>query len=180
MKNQNIGRTNFRYTLNHLDFECLFFIDIKPFELVMGCLHQNFAIFLDVEQGFSIKPFIKPKSTFIKLVKALNTLDDSDHKFVPHEFFDEFNQHIPNRANPHTPVTPSDIIKYYSNIEEEDKIHFCGWLDNNIQNNKVSEKNLIKTRRFMGQQVYEFAKRRNQSTRWTPDPSQAVELFLPE
>ena len=51
---------------------------------------------------------------------------------------------------------------------------------NNFRGNKVSEDNLDKTRRLMGQKVYEFSKRRNQSTRWTHDPAMAVELYLPE
>lgn len=52
MRAQNIERTKFRYEHNHLTFECMFFIDLQPFELVMGFIGHNFTIFLDVRPGF--------------------------------------------------------------------------------------------------------------------------------
>lgn len=180
MKQQDIGRYKFHYELNHLTFDCLFFIDIEPFELVMGCLGHNFAVFNEIKQGFEISPFIEPKSTFFDLLNALKTTDASFNRFDPVDFFKQFNEKIPEHANPRNIVKPSDVVRYYSDIEESDKIHFCGWLDNNIRKNKVSDSNLEKTRHLMGQQVYEFAKRRNQSTKWTHDQSMAVDLYLPD
>lgn len=179
MRSQDIGRTKFRYQHNHLTFDCLFFIDVEPFELVMGCIGRNFAIFLEIEKGFNIQPFIEPKSTFFDLLNALKTDKKSDNKFNPFEFFEEFNKQIPDSTKPSNTVKPKDIVKYVSNIEESDRIYFCGWLNNNLQKNQVSEKNLEKTKWFMGQRVYEFAKRRNQSTKWTDDESKARELFFP-
>lgn len=179
MRQQDIGRYKFRYELNHLTFDCLFFIDIEPFELVMGCLGHNFAIFKEVKQGFEVDPFIE-RDTFFDLRNALKTTDTSFHRFSAVDFFKQFDAQIPDYANPRNVAQPSDVVRYFSNIEEADKIHFCGWLDNNIRGNKVSEDNQEKTRRLMGQKVYEFSKRRNQSTRWTHDPAMAVELYLPE
>ena len=180
MRQQNIGRYKFRYELNHLTFDCLFFIDIEPFELVMGCLGHNFAIFKEIHQSFEVEPFVEPKSTFFDLLNALKTTDASFTRFDPVDFFAQFNEQIPRHANPQNTAQPADVVRYYPNIEEADKIHFCGWLDNNIRGHQVSESNLDKTRRLMGQRVYEFALRRNQSTRWTHDPAMAVEVFIPE
>lgn len=180
MKDQAIGRYKFRYQLNHLTFDCLFFIDTKPFELVMGCLGHNFAIFLDVENGFEIHPFIQPKETFLALLNALRTANISNNNFDPKDFFQEFDQHIPTHANPQNAAKPQDVIRYFSNIEESDKIHFCGWRDNSLRGHSVTESNLEKTRRFLGQQAYEFSKRRNLSTRWTHDPSMATEFYFPD
>jgi hypothetical protein len=71
MRDQRLERVKFRYQLNHLTFECLFFADTVPFELVMGCLGLNFAIFVDVHQGFVIRPFIEPEQTYWALRDAL-------------------------------------------------------------------------------------------------------------
>ena len=71
MCDQEMGRIKFRYKLNHLVFECLFFADVEPFELVMGCLGHNFAIFVEVRRGFEITPYIEPKATFYALCDAL-------------------------------------------------------------------------------------------------------------
>ena len=123
---------------------------------------------------------IEPKSTFFYLLNALKTTDASFNRFEAADFFKQFNEQIPGHANPRNIVKPSDVVHYYSDIEESDKIHFCGWLDNNLRRNTVSESNLENTRRLMGQQVYEFATRRNQSTRWMHDQSMAVEVYLLE
>ena len=179
MKSQDIGRYKFRYQLNHLTFDCLVFIDIEPFELVMGCLGHNFAIFLDVQKGFEIDTFIQ-RETFFALRNALKTTNSSDNRFDPNQFFLDFDKEIPEHADPRNTATAKDVVRYYSDIEEADKIHFCGWLDNNLRKHTVTDSNLDKTRRFMGQRVYDFAKRRNQSTRWTHDETMAVDFYFPD
>ena len=179
MREQDIGRCKFRYQVNHLTFDCLFFTDIQPFELVMGCLGHNFAIFLDVQQGFNIKPYIDDTETFYALLNALRTHHGADHQLNLKEFFQAFNEHIPETTNPNNVVIPADVIRYYSDIEEADKVYFCGWLDNNQQGHRVSEANLYKTRRLLGQRAFEFAERRNQSTRWTHEQHRAIDLDIP-
>ncbi|GGX69004.1 DUF6037 family protein [Saccharospirillum salsuginis] len=180
MKDQNIGRYKFRYQLNNLTFDCLFFIDLEPFELVMGCLGHNFAIFREVQHGFEIEPFIEPKETFFALLEALRTANNSASRFDPKQFFLDFDQQIPSQANPRNIATAQDVVRYYSDIEEADKVHFCGWLDNSLRRNRVTESNLEKTRRLMGQQIHDFSQRRNLSTRWTNDRSMAVEFYYPD
>lgn len=179
MRDQDMGRTKFRYQHNHLVFECLFFADVKPFELIMGCLGYNFAIFLEVRDGFKIRPYIEPKETFFALRNALFQGQGSTNRFDPLAFFTEFNRHIPNHAVPgHTP-TPDDVVRYYPDIEDANKRFFCGWLDNTKQGNQVSATNLAKTRRLLGQRAHDLALRRNLSTRWTHEQSKAIAFFLP-
>lgn len=180
MRQQNIGRTKFRYCHNHLIFECLFFIDTEPFELVMGCIGHNFAIFLDVRRGFEITPYIEPKETFFALREALFQGQGSARRFDPVAFFTEFNRHIPGHATPDQTATSDDVVRWYPDIEDAHKRFFCGWLDNSKQGNKVSSTNLTKTRRLLGQRTHDFAQRRNQSTRWTHEQSKAIAFFMPE
>lgn len=179
MRQQNMGRAKFYYQLNHLRFECLFFTDTKPFELVMGCLGNNFAIFVDVLQGFEIKPFIEPPGTFHALCQALFQGTGSAHRFSATDFFAEFNRHIPQTTAPQHAPTAQDAVRYYPNTEEADKLHFCGWLDNTLRSNRVSSANLAKTRRIFGQNAHDFCQRRNLSTRWTDDPARAQAFALP-
>ena len=180
MRDQGLGRTKFRYHHNHLVFECLFFADVRPFELVMGCLGHNFAIFVEVREGFEITPYIEPKETFFALRNALFQGVGSTNKFDPVAFFAEFNRHIPPHAAPDQVPTPDDVVRYYPDIEEADKRFFCGWLDNTKQGNKVSPANLAKTRRLLGQRAHDLAQRRNLSTRWTHEQSKAIAFVLPE
>lgn len=180
MCDQGLGRTKFRYQHNHLVFECLFFADLEPFELVMGCLVHNFAIFLEVRKGFEIAPYIEPKETFFALRNALFQGAGAPNRFDPVAFFTEFNRHIPQSATPAQSPTADDVVRYYPDIEESDKRFFCGWLDNTKQGNHVSPANLAKTRRIFGQRVHNFAKRRDLSTRWTHEQSKAIAFFMPE
>lgn len=182
MTAQNMGRLKFHYRLNHLTFDCLLFIDTQPIELVMGCLGHQFAIYLDIGPAptFEISTFIKPTETFLALIAALKTGSNSGERFNATAFFSEFNAKIPATARPDQRPTPSDIVRYYPDIEEAKKIHFCGWLDNTKQGNRVSLRNLAKTRRFFGQRVTDWAEQRNQSTRWTDQESQAKAFFMPD
>ena len=178
MRSQGIERTKFRYQHNHLIFDCLFFIDTKPFEVVMGCVGHNFAIYLEVKDGFEIVPFIEPRSTYFELRNALSEGKGSGHRLDLREFFQEFNRNIPAHARPEDKPTPQDIVRAYPDIEDALKIYFCGWLDNSKVGKKVQPKNLEKTRRFFGQRVYEFASKRNMSTKWTDVPTE-MEFYLP-
>jgi hypothetical protein len=180
MRQKGMGRTKFRYHLNHLVFECLFFIDTEPFELVMGCLAHNFVIFKEVRPGFEITPYIEPKDTFFALRNALFQGQGSGNRFDPVAFFSEFNQHIPTHTAPDQAPSVDDVVRYYPEIEDAHKRFFCGWLDNSKQGNKVSVLNLAKTRRLLGQRAHDFAQRRNQSTRWTHEQSKAIAFFMPE
>jgi hypothetical protein len=176
---QHLERTKFRYRINDLNFDCLFFIDTQPFELVMGCLGHNFAIFRQVRQGFEINTFLDD-ATFFALRHALFRDAGSHNKLQTSTFFTEFNQHIPREASPAATPTPDDIGRYYPDLEHADKRFFCGWLDNSKQGNQVSAQNLAKTLRLMGRRAHDFAQRRNFSTRWTDDRRKAVALFVPE
>ncbi len=181
MARQDIGRYKFRYQVNQLEFECIFFRDLEPFELIMGCLsHDNITLLFKVELEFEVIPFIKCKKTLSKLIEALKTSGHSQDKFSVAAFLKEFNSHIPQRAQPRNAATPSDVIRYYPDIEESLKIHFRGWLDNTIRNGNVTPFNLDKTRRLLGQEVYEFCRRHNISSKWTYDESRAVNFYHPQ
>lgn len=128
MRQQDIGRTKFRYHLNDLVFECLFFADTAPFELVMGCLGHNFAIFVDVRPGFEISPYIEPKETFFALRDALFQGQGSDHRFDPVAFFAEFNRHIPSHAAPGQTPTPDDVVRWSRILRMRTNAFFAaGW-----------------------------------------------------
>lgn len=181
MRSQGIERTKFRYQHNHLIFDCFFFIDTapEPFELVLGCIGHNFAIYVKVQQGFEIRPFIQPEEAFRALIEALNQGKGSGHPFSAKEFYEQFNAGIPQQAKPDAAPTPHDIARIYPDIEDALKVHFCGWLDNNKAGTTVQPKNLEKTRRYFGQKIFDTAKKRNLSTKWTDDPGKAIGFYAP-
>jgi len=147
----------------------------------MGCLnHDRLTLLFEVQPGFEVKPFIESKQTLFNLIEALRTSDDSQSRFSLIDFLNEFNKHIPHHAQPRNVATNRDVIKHYPDIEEAKKIHFYGWRDNSIQNDHVTSFNLDKTRRFLGQDVFEFCKRHNISSKWTYDENRAINFYHPQ
>lgn len=57
------------------------------------------------------------------------------------------------------------IAASHREIEKPNKIYFCGW-KNNIVNN-VTDGNLEKTRSAFGDELAELCKKKNISSRWT-------------
>ncbi|RDS80151.1 rloe protein [Dyella monticola] len=180
MQAQDMGRAKFRYTRNHLVFECLFFADTAPYELVMGCLGHNFVIFMEVSEDFEIKPYIEPKETFFALRNAVFQNAGNDHRLSVSDFFTEFNRHIPSHTTRREAVTADDVVRYYPSIEHANSRYFCGWRDNTIRDEQVTPKNLEKTRRLQGQRAHDFSLRRNQSTCWTHLQSKAIPFYIPD
>lgn len=180
MRAQDLGRCKFRYNVNQLAFDCLFFADIAPYELVMGCIGHQFVLFFDVQRGYQIKPFLDDRDTFFALRSALMTEGDSDFKLSIKDFMTEFNQQIPATANPANTITNQDIADYYPSIEDAHKVYFCGWRDNNTRGTNVSPDNLRKTQLMLGQRAFDFAKRRNQSTCWTHEQNRAIAPHIPD
>jgi hypothetical protein len=179
MRAQDLTRIKFRYTHHHLVFECLFFAEGDPFELVLGCLRHNFAIVVPVFRGYEIHPYIGPREVYEALRRALFRDAGSGQPFSPTVFFEEFDRHIPARASPGQVPTPADIVRHDPRVEDADKKWFCGWRDNTAEGKRVTPENLAKTRRLLGPRAHEFSQRRNHSTRWTHRPEDAKAFFLP-
>ena len=62
--------------------------------------------------------------------------------------------------------------------EEADKVYSCGWR-NNSAGKHVTPQNLEKTLQLMGRREFGFSKRRNQSTCWTANKDDAIEMYIP-
>ncbi|MCE7032883.1 DUF6037 family protein [Lysobacter sp. GX 14042] len=80
----------------------------------------------------------------------------------------------------HDAATPADVIRTYRNVEQADRIYFCGWRDNTVRGDRVSSANLAKTRRCLGQAAHDLCRRRNLSSRRTDDPHRARDYFAPD
>ncbi|MGM1049998.1 MAG: DUF6037 family protein [Bacillota bacterium] len=55
---------------------------------------------------------------------------------------------------------------------------FVPWLDNTTKDNKVTPKNLEKTRLLLGNDTYKRCNTKNVSSRWTDDIKKAQEVTL--
>lgn len=178
MKVQEIERYRFRYQCNKVTFEVFFFIDETPFKLLFGLIGGSFSFDLDVKRGFQINPEL-PKLKYYKLCEVLGLKHDPNNPFSPAAFFREFDRQIPRRVNRRQEAQPHQIARYCQNVEEADKIYFCGWLNNNVRGNNVSPENLKKTKLLLGLKAYEICQAKNTSSKWTDVPSNVEKFYYP-
>lgn len=165
MRRQGLTRAQFQYRLNNVVFDVIFFIDDSPFQLLFGAIGHRCSFFVDVKQGFEIRPFIQPQTAFDTLCKALNLRSDPANPFSITKFFQEFNLHIPACATIQKalalPVTPQSI-----NIENGDKLFFSHWKNNSDKSGNVTEANLTKTHKAFGKELMVFCQKKNISSCW--------------
>ena len=177
MRDAGDRRTHFQVTHNRVVFDCLFLVDIVPFEFVLAAIgHPDVALVLSVHKGYCIAPDFG--DDYKPLARLFHTGEGTFRPFRPGEFLREIDRAIPNTYRKPTHV---DVVRTYRHhAEESDKPYFFGWLDNNLQGNHVGAANLDKTRRCFGQRIRDLCERTNQSSRWTADPARARDYFAPE
>jgi len=178
MRNHGLGRCHFPYRNGRGNFDVFFFTDESPFVLLFGAKGKNLAFEVDVLPGFKIDTYLSAETLNI-LRKALGLDGGSGPPFKPSEFFNDFNLKLAQAKNLFQKVEPQSI-GMYRKVEEQDKVYFWGWRDNEVHGDHVTDANLKKTRLLLGYAAYTRSKEKNISTRWTDDPAKAVEVILPE
>jgi hypothetical protein len=179
MKNAGLTRYKWRFNRGPATFEAIFIFEEEPFELLLGAIGTTFAVSLRVAPGFRIDSRL-PEPDFHALCSVLHLTYDPARKFKTSDFFDDLNQAIPQALDLKTGrVQPHDVLSYRRDVMEADKIYFCGWKDNTLTGERVSDANLKKTLEAFGQRVFELCKKRNISSKWTDDPSHAKDFYNP-
>ena len=158
-------RATFPFEYNKKNFSCIFLTDIIPYRLYLTTLGMNPEVFeFEIEKGYKAKCFIED---YKKLINYLELEYDPNHKFMPSDFFEVLNRAIPTKFRGRPGY--QDVLRVASkkrDIEEKDKIYFCGWRKNAI-GERVSKKNLEKTRSAFGDEKADMSKNKNISSRWT-------------
>ena len=167
MVKQGKLRVKFLFIYNHVEADVFFFIDENPMRLVFGIKHNNKYFELKLDNNFTVKESFDG-NIYDLIIKSFNIKYDPEHKFKPIDFLTAFNKKIPQSIKNTIIVKPADIAKYKRDVEEADKIYFCGWRENSDKEH-VSVKNLEKTKEYMGINAYNMSKQKNVSSRWTDD-----------
>lgn len=177
MQHAGLTRAKFRVRHNHLTFAGLFLADVKPYELALACLGHDFVLIFDVTRNYEVSAYLGEQ--YGALATALATGAGSGNPLRSSDFLREIDAALPRTVGLGDRPTPSDVVHVYRDVEEADKVHLCGWRDNTVRKERVSDANLAKTRRLLGQDAYALCRRRNLSTCWTDDPRRAIAATLP-
>lgn len=164
MKLNDTKRVVFPFKYNEKGFSCIFITDILPYRLYLSTLGDKPIIFeLEINNKYETSSYIED---YKKLIEYLEIKYDPNHKFKPNDFFKSLNNKIPENCE--NKPNYKDVILIaakHREIEEPNKIYFCGWKNNIVIN--VTDGNLEKTRSAFGDELAELCKKKNISSRWT-------------
>lgn len=164
MKLNDMERVVFPFKYNEKGFSCIFITDILPYRLYLSTLGEKAITFeLEINKKYETSSYMEDYS---ELIKYLEIKYDLNHKFKPSDFFKSLNNNIPENCS--NQPNYRDVILLaasHREIEESNKIYFCGWRNNKTGN--VSDSNLEKTRSAFGDDLAELCKKKNISSRWT-------------
>lgn len=169
-------KAHFQLTHNGIDFDCLFLVDVTPYEFVLAAIgHPDVALLLPVQRGCFIE------ADFGEDYKPLARLFDQGagtfHPFNPAQFLREIDQAMPGH---YRQPTPAKIIQTYRHhVGHGDRPYFLGWRDNDLRGDRVSPENLAKTERCYGPAIRTLCERTNQSSRWTHIATSERPFFAP-
>lgn len=111
--------------INNVIFKTIYFIDSVPHSLAIGVVNENLFFEIPIEKGFRINTFLD-KNTYNKICKILGITFDQDNPFSSKKFFDEIHKQIPTSVSLNNVPKSSDIAPFKNDVEEADKIYFCG------------------------------------------------------
>ena len=178
MVKENEARCIFAVQVLNKGFSCIFMTDTKPYCLYISSLGENaFAIEYEVTDNCKIKNIYLGDNRQL-LQEYLNIKFSSDNIYLPRGFLADLNETIPPifARKPKRSETLSTIGRVRE-IEEADKVYFCGWR-NNPATERVSYKNYEKTKIAFDETIANRCKEQNISSRWSANPNDEVQVKL--
>lgn len=164
MKLNDMERVVFPFRYNEKGFSCIFITDILSYRLYLSTLGDKPTTFeLKINNKYETSSYMEE---YNKLIEYLEIKYDPNHKFKPNDFFRSLNSKIPENCN--NKPNYKDVILIaasHREIEEPNKIYFCGWKNNIVRN--VTDGNLEKTRSAFGDELAELCRIKNISSCWT-------------
>lgn len=158
MKGREEVRCVFPFEYNGKRFSCIFLADVDPYRLYLTTMGISPQVFeLEVIDKYQVNAYF---SDYKKLVAYLELKYDPDHIFRPSDFFEVLNRNIPpifTRKPNYSEVLC--VVAKKRNIEEENKVYFCGWYTNPKGKN-VKQNNLEKTRSAFGDDKAKMSKKK--------------------
>lgn len=179
MQRCGVCRYRFRFGINHVAFDVFFLADVVPYILLLGLRGGVFSIEFNVSEDFMVRPYIV-QGKYYELCRVLGLRWNPDNKFDPKKFLEALDASVPRQVRVAQIPEPQNIAYYRRDLEDSNLVYFWQWRDNNARNQRVSHKNLEKTRVLLGQEAYRICRGRNISSVWTDDPSKASKVVLPD
>ncbi|WP_257014593.1 DUF6037 family protein [Variovorax sp. YR752] len=178
MRQRGLQRIRWPYRHSRVSFDVFLFTDEMPWCLLFGAKAYNFAFSVPVHRGYDADPGLA-QADYRRLCEVLGLKFDPNNKFSPKAFLEEFGRALPATLPNQAEVRPQDVAPYRKDVEESERVYFCGWKDNTLRGESVSQANLHKTRQLLGVAAYERCRDKNISSRWSADAEAAAKFTMP-
>lgn len=169
-------RCKFRFSFGKVGFEVFFLSDLEEYTLMIGAIGKRFYFELKVSAEYTVPGYI---DKYNELCKLLNIKYDPINKFKPEAFLNAINKNTPIEYQTNNKVYVENICQYKSDFEDPNKVYFYGWKDNEINNEKQSPQNYIKTLYLLGKDAAYMCRKFNISSKWTNNPNKKKKFFIP-
>lgn len=159
------GEDSSRFSIKicNKSFSCIFLTDINPYRLYLFTLGENPIYFeFSIDENYIPQSYI---DNFSALLRYLEIKYDKNHTFKPNDFYEMLNKQLTKDiVLERVPYTYKiQIASHTREINEANKIYFCGWKTN--ANGKV--RNYQKTLVAFGKEIADMSKKINKSSCWT-------------
>lgn len=177
---QDMGRNGakidkFIFKYNEVEFEVIVLIERSPFELLFGVIGYNYSFSLTLKAGYELQAL--PDKVFFRLCDILK-LKPSKEGLTSTKFLEYVAKKIPPCYSGKK-VQPHEVAIYKKrDVAEEDKIYFCGWKF--YSDSEREAKNFDKTKKWLGDDAYEFCKKNNISSCWTDKDIKRKDFYSPQ
>lgn len=174
MRKEKRAHEHFQVNYAKRLFDCIFYVDTDPFELLIGMVGEQWASVVKVERGFYAS---MDDTDFFALCNLLN-LNPGKNTFTSSVFLQSIAKSAPSKVSPD--LIPPDVHvkinpKIREQIDEADKIYFVRW----SPQGKRAARNFKKTEKLVGKAAADFCRSHNISSCWTDDPNKARKLTNP-
>ena len=177
MRSIGTDMEQFRVSVNRITFDCIFKIDCRPYELMIGVHEHNFACLLHINSEYQVNP---SEIDYAKLCKILQLTYKKDH-FSTYKFLNYIDTQLPASATRNF-ANPQMVARFKENkLSKSDRAEgyiFCGWLRHKGMNNGHA-RNIEKTRQLLGEKAAIFCEQNDISSKWTTDSSKRIPITFP-
>jgi len=167
MMQNDLSYCVFAFSVNNVEFDIFYDVGVTPNKIGFLPIGDNRQLWLNVRRGFFIDDGLS-KDQYYTLVNILGLERDPDNKFKPANFFNDFNNRIPEAYRQLNKRERATIVGRAYEVEEHLKTVYIGerdW-DNKLGiPNKRSAENLEKTR-LLYPDLYNRIKDKNISIRF--------------
>lgn len=153
----------FKVKYNSRIIDIILFLDVTPYQMLIGVEGTQVGFVTNISKMGEVEDWIH---RYYELRIALGIHGKNGCHFTPTILFGIIDQNAPAYAQQKFTPLITSRYKYIRDVEEADKVYFCGWRFNGV-NGTVKLANLEKTKLAFGKDAQHLCKAHNISSKWT-------------